>query len=73
MMFESLGSCGSYLMGEATIKTSLPAKAPYCQYCPYISYQSAYDRHYCRITEEWILNYRKERGEMCPFDWKGEE
>lgn len=68
--FESLGSCMDYLTGMATIKVSLPRKAPYCQYCPHISYQQAYDRHSCRITGEWILNYKKERGEQCPFDWE---
>gem|GEM_PF-2295702 len=73
MIWESLGSCDNYIIGEATIKAALPAKAPYCQYCTYISYQQSYDRHSCRITGEWILNYKKERGEQCPFIFEMEE
>ncbi len=62
--------CDSYISGEAEIKIYLPRKAPFCQYCALVSYQSAFDRHYCRLTDEWLLNYKKERGEKCPFDWK---
>lgn len=73
MMFESLGDCGSYIEGKAVVSAALPAKAPYCQYCNFISYHSAYDRHICRITGEYILNYKKERGEQCPFIWEDKD
>lgn len=71
--WDSLGFCDSYLIGEAHITASLPKKSPYCQYCIYISYHGPYDRHYCRITGEWILSYKRERGAKCPFHWKDKD
>lgn len=71
-MWQSLGSCEHYIKGKAVIEVALPAKAPHCQYCDYLSYQSAYERHYCRITGEWLLNFKKERGRLCPVTWEEE-
>jgi len=67
--FESLGGCSSYIRGKANIENVLPKSKPFCQYCIYLSYHAAYERHYCRITNEWILNYKKEKGDSCPFEW----
>lgn len=70
MKWESLGGCDRYIVGQAEIKIALPAKATTCQYCSFISYHPAYERHYCKLTDEWLLNWKKERGAECPVKWE---
>lgn len=73
-MWETLGECPGYVIGEATIKAALPASHPVCKYCqPYVRYESAYDRYSCRITGEYLFSINKERGKLCPFRWEGEK
>lgn len=69
-MRESLGECTRFLYGEAHIKQALPFKKPYCQYCIFLKYQSGYDRFCCSITNEWILDHKRQRGDECPFTWR---
>lgn len=71
--FEGPGQCKTYLRGEAQVVVHLPATHPHCQYCPHIAYQQPYDRYHCRITGEWIMNYKKERGQECPFKWETDD
>jgi hypothetical protein len=71
-VFEPLGACDSYVWGEATIRIPLPRKAASCQYCPFISTHAPYDRYYCKITNEWLLNWKRERGELCLFIFESE-
>lgn len=70
MNLESKSECLQYRVGTANIKIAFPAGHETCQYCSMLGYESYYDRYYCRITDEWILNFKKERNEGCPIEWE---
>ncbi len=70
MIWESLGACDRYIVGQATVQVALPVKAATCQYCRFISSHPAYERYYCKLTDEWLLNWKRERGAECPIKWE---
>lgn len=72
METESLGKCYEYIVGTANIQAYLPAKRSTCQYCKYIGNHHAFDRYFCIVTDEWLIDYKRGRGEQCPFVWTGE-
>jgi hypothetical protein len=57
----------SYLSGTATIRIYLPSQKPVCQYCWHCGFETNLDRAYCRLTDEFIINPSKIRGEQCPI------
>ncbi len=71
--WDSLNESLSYKIGSATIKLSLPAKKPYCQYCQHLGCHNATEVYYCRLTDEVLLEWKRERGEFCPFIFEKEE
>jgi len=70
---ERLGKCERYLEGRGQVKVYVPAQFPTCQFCPLLACQTQFNRYYCRLTDEWILNYNKERGTSCPLEWEEKE
>lgn len=75
MKFESLGECGEYLTGLLVLEIPLPAKAPYCQYCPMAKYEESFKRYSCRAMrrENWLFNPLHSRPEWCPIQFESEE
>ena len=72
MIWESLGACDAYLTATAEIKIHLPKKKPFCQYCEQVRYQQSYDRHYCGLTGDYLMDIKKERGVLCPLKFEKE-
>lgn len=75
MKFDHLGECGAYLRGAVVIEIGLPAKAPYCQYCPLAKYEEAFRRYSCRAVrgDNWIFDPFHGRPEWCPLYLEGQE
>lgn len=62
-----------YTKGVAVVPVFFPENKVSCQYCPFCKYEDRYYRYSCRLTTEWLLDFKLGVGEQCPLIFEEEE
>ena len=63
-----------YTSGAATIYIHFPENKVVCQWCKlFLRYEENFKRYSCRLTDEWIIDPFRMRGERCPLEMEKDD